>query len=540
MWSVASALLHIFLLRQLTIIQVNAVSVGIIRNASLDIPGATTTTSHVSCDVCVCSLLADASFFSLNCRSDTLTCELHSTLDQNRSFSLLTKANTSFYFLSLPAFDGACINDLTGASTSTLSSMASSDEYFWTFDSTYQDRSSTFNGIPINSPSYSTSTITGYGSSLSFSASMNQYLSIDQPFVPLFNQSWTFEAWIYIPNLQSGAEYPVVGQCQSLNTSKCLHLTVRYARLHLGFYNDGLDGVTNLTASRWYHIAFLFDCTTRNQSVYLDGVLDATRQSNYTYRATNGSLTIGMSTVRSPTSYFNGLIDQFSYTKRSKTPDEILRDATLTLYVSFDSNSTNDQGPFRINGSLVGNTSFVSGRQGQALQISDVPDSFFATQGFVLLGTRSQPYSFSIWIKPTLLRKSSILHMSRWDTGGGWCLPMIGLAEGGQLNTLSWDASNIQVMGPVVLINSWTHVVATYSSAHGLQLYVNGSLYNASLPFSFLVAGSPTYLFVGSPRTGTSCGGSLGTNGQYSGAVDELRVYSRELSPADVFSLANS
>ena len=540
MWSVASALLLIFLLRQLTIIQANAVSVGIIRNASLDIFGATKTTSNVTCDECVCSLLAELSFFSLNCRSDTLTCELHSTLDQNRPFNLLTAASTSFFFRSLPTFDDECINDITGLSTSTLSSMASSGEYFWTFDSTYQDRSFTFNGTPINNLTFSSSTITGYGSSLSFNASMNQSLSFDQPFLPLFKRSWTFEAWIYIPNLQSGVEYPVVGQCQSLNTSKCLHLTVRYARLHLGFYNDGLDGVTNLTASRWYHIAFLFNCTTRNQSVYLDGVLDATRQSNYTYRATNGCLTIGMSTVRSPTSYFNGLIDQFSYTKRSKTPDEILRDATLTLCVSFDDNSTDDQGPLRISGSLVGNTSFVSGRQGQALQIYDVPDSFFTMRGFVLLGTSSQPYSFSIWIKPTLLRKSSILHMSQSESGDGWCLPMIGLTDIGQLSTLSCGTSNIRVTGSLAPINSWTHVVATYSSAHGLQLYVNGSLYNASLPFSFLVAGSPTYLFVGSPRTGTSCGGSLGTNGQYSGAVDELRVYSRELSPADVFSLANS
>ena len=216
-------------------IHVRAVPIGIIRNVTLDIPGANTTIINSTCDECVCSLLANPAFFSLNCRSDSLTCELYSTQDQNRSFSLLSGTSTSFYFRSLPAFDDECVNDITGALTSTGNSMAPNGEHLWTFDSTLRDSSSTFNGTPINSPSFSTSTITGYGSSLSLNSSMNQSLSFDQPFLPLFKRSWTFEAWIYIPNLQFEVDYNIVGQCQSLNTSRCLHLTVRNREITLGF-----------------------------------------------------------------------------------------------------------------------------------------------------------------------------------------------------------------------------------------------------------------------------------------------------------------
>ena len=92
---------------------------------------------------------------------------------------------------------------------------------------------------------------------------------------------------------------------------------------------------------------------------------------------------------------------------------------------------------------------------------------------------------------------------------------------------------------PVVLANSWTHVVTTYSFVNGLRLYVNGSLSISSSSFSSQSSGTTNHIIVGSPRIGLPCGLSSEVNGQYSGAVDELRVFSRELSPTDVFILAN-
>ena len=156
---------------------------------------------------------------------------------------------------------------------------------------------------------------------------------------------------------------------------------------------DDLDSVPNLKAARWYHTAFVFDSATRNQSIYFDGVLDATRQAFSNYQGTSGTLKIGANVWSSWSTFCNGLIDQLSYTNRSKTSHEILRDATLTLYVSFNGNSTFDEGPLSINGSIVGSTSFVSGRQGQALQITNVSGSYFAVQGLVLLGRTNQSYS---------------------------------------------------------------------------------------------------------------------------------------------------
>ena len=211
-----------------------------------------------------------------------------------------------------------------------------------------------------------------------------------------------------------------------------------------------LDGATSLNTSRWYHVAFVFDSITRNQSIYLDGILDGSQTANSSYQGSVGALDIGVNYWIGTTCFFDGLIDQLSFVNRTTTSEEILWDATLTVYFPFDGNSTSDEGPLRMAGSVGGSTSFTSGRRGQALQIFDVPDSYFAMQGLVLLGRSDQSYSFSIWIKPDAPQKASIIHMSSSSDGGGWCVPILGLTNETRLMTVAWDGVGVEVMGQVV------------------------------------------------------------------------------------------
>ena len=368
---------------------------------------------------------------------------------------------------------------------------------------------------------------------------MSQAVSIDQPYLHLYDQSWTFEAWLYLPTFASGFSYPILQQRDSDTMDKALHLVVRYGKLYLGFYSDDLFGVTNLTASRWYHTAFVFDTVTLNQSVYLDGLLDSSRIAFSSYLGTVGVLNIGVNYWMGYSDYFDGLIDQLSFTNRSRTSQEILRDATLTLSFSFDGNPIIDDGPLKINASLAGSTSFVPGRRGQALQIDNATDSYLTVQGLVLLGRVDQSYSFSIWIRPASQQRATLIRMSSLSNGTGWCVPIIGLTNTSQLTTTSWSGTPITVMGPAVPANSWTHAAVTYSLANGLRLYANGSLSSVSSPFSFQASGTPNYLFVGSPRSAISFPWWCDSDGQYSGAVDELQVYSRELYAGDILQLAN-
>ena len=388
----------------------------------------------------------------------------------------------------------------------------------------------------MNGPNFSSTSITGYGSSLSLSSSMQQSLNYPSPRLNLYNQSWTFEAWIYLTVLSSSGQYAIVVQCDTTANDQCLHLEIRNQKPFYSQNNNDASGTTTVTTLKWYYVGFTFDCNTRNISIYLDGVLDGSGQLTRCFQGFNQSLTIG---VLPWGSRFDGLIDELSYTNRTKTAGEILRDATLTVHFSFDDNSTYDQGPLRINGYLVGNTTFTSGRVGQALEIQNVNQSYFKAQRFVLLGTSNRSYSFSIWIRPKVQQKSVIIHVSTLPDGTGWNFPFLQITASYQLRSYSSNGTGIWVMGPVVPSNSWTHAAVTYSPSYGLRLYVNGTLSNASAPFSYSPSGVPLYLFVGSALSSPGWGTASNSSDQYYGAVDELRVYSRELTVVEIAGLAS-
>jgi hypothetical protein len=393
----------------------------------------------------------------------------------------------------------------------------------------------------VNGAGFNSSTITGYGASLALFSVLHQWVKINSPFLNLSDQSWTFEAWIY-PWTISSAFNGIVSQCAEWTTDQCLQLFIDNGILHLAFYHDDLTGKTALNTSKWYHVAFVFDNVNRSQSIYLNGVFESSRKTNH-YLGNNGSLVIGNNDGNSNNNEFNGLIDQLYFINRTKTASEILDDATLTLYFSFEGGSIYDQGPLRINGSRVGATNVVTGPISDALEIGPLADSYFAVSGLVLLGISNQSYSMSIWIKPNSLNGSSIIHVSASSNSdpNNWCLGMLGLSSSGQLIAVTTvGASNDKyIVGPILSLNSWIHAAITYSVTNGLRLYVNGTFWNSTGPLLYFGSGTADYLFLGSPLSGTSCGGAHIINGQYSGAIDEFRLYSREISAANVSSLAN-
>ena len=261
-----------------TIIQSSKVSVGVIRNVSLKISQSNTTLSYGTCQSCLCALYANPSLFGFNCFSSNLTCEMYAKADQDKPFSLLNFATSSFYFFSFPTYEPSPSTANFIAELTTVSTPPIPVEYLWTFDSTFQDLSATFSGIAMGGANFSSTSITGYGSSLFLSASKSQYLNIPNPQLKLHSQSWTFEAWIYLTNSTNGTLYGIVGQCKNNSNFTCLHLAIRYQKLYLGFSHNDLLGNTTLTTSKYYHVAFVFDCDTLSQSLYLDGMIDGGRK----------------------------------------------------------------------------------------------------------------------------------------------------------------------------------------------------------------------------------------------------------------------
>ena len=260
-------------------------------------------------------------------------------------------------------------------------------------------------------------------------------------------------------------------------------------------------------------------------------------------------VTTGLQTIGGPgilaVQYYDGYLDQLTILfDRAKSAEEILVDATLVAHYSMDclSYSALDSGPNQINGIAIGLSSGDGGRVGQSVLFSSNASYFQATE-LVLLGQSYRSFSFALWLRPitSVTTGGTILHVSQYNNGTGWCAQFIGLSSSGQIVAyVPGKIGAIQITGPVLTIDQWVHVVLTYSKSNGLRLYINGKVYGESARFIYAAADSVAMtVTLGQPLNGGSCDRGTIQSGHYRGEIDEFYIFSRELAKADVQDLMN-
>jgi hypothetical protein len=90
-----------------------------------------------------------------------------------------------------------------------------------------------------------------------------------------------------------------------------------------------------------------------NIFIHLNGYLAYTDISSSPFIGASGAITIGAinNTGGATSSYFwIGYIDEVTFISQTKTASQVLDDATLVAYYSFDNGSFYDSGPKRTNG----------------------------------------------------------------------------------------------------------------------------------------------------------------------------------------------
>ena len=130
----------------------------------------------------------------------------------------------------------------------------------------------------------------------------------------------------------------------------------------------------------------------------------------------------------------------------------------------------------------------------------------------------------------------------RRASGLGWCLPIIGLSSLSQIIGQSWNTtgSPAAIIGPVVPLAIWTHIVTSYSATNGVRLWFDGTLIGSTGPFAYAPSTVPNTITLGNSVSGPGpCASGSIAKGQFYGMMDELRVYSRELNASEVSTLAN-
>ncbi|CAF1316978.1 unnamed protein product [Didymodactylos carnosus] len=322
----------------------------------------------------------------------------------------------------------------------------------------------------------------------------------------LNSRSFTFEAWVYFYSMST--DQPIFSQCTCTTcTSQCLYFLVRSSKLYMGFNFNDLSGSTTLSTNTWYHVAFVYNYQTFQQIIYLEGVQDAIRSSVTTpYLGTNGSMYFG-SLPNLISTYYNGFIDNAQLTTRAKSSTEILTDATLVFYYSFDQpNPYYDNGQNRLNATVTYLLSSTSGHVGQAIRFTST-SSYLQIYCFTgVAWPSSKSLTFAMWLYPSSINGGTLMYSTQ-----GY--QMLGLTNSGQVAAQILDHTTVNtwqyIYGAFVVVNTWVHVACTFSVTNGFILYVNG----------------------------VSQGAITGTN--YQGSVDELYAHRRELRSSEILALAS-
>ncbi|CAF0960085.1 unnamed protein product [Adineta steineri] len=408
---------------------------------------------------------------------------------------------------------------------------------FWQFDNNTLDSISNFNGEAVNSPIYLTSGITGNGYALQLIRNNTQYVTITtyQNFSYI---SFTVEMWIYPTLLNTSVFYALFSQRDDAVIGRLLHLKIKNNRLYMGFYSDDLPCSTALSTNTWYHVAFVYDYRSRSQMAYLNGNQDCYRSPAGPYSGVSGAINIGTYLDYDHTlQCFDGYIDNVALSTRTKTDSEILTDATLTTWHSFDSIPLQDSGPLGLI-TKTNNVTLATGKVNQALSFNS-SSSYYQIQSFVLLGISNYTYSIALWVKRTSTGGGTLVHLSTQTDGLGWCVSLLGFRSTGEIVATNWDNSGKEVVGSVLPINVWTHVASTFSTINGLRFYINGVYSGTTGVMSYGAAQKAVILTLGNPLVGGSCNPMSIATGVYFGSLDEFRVYSREVTAMDVYGLAN-
>jgi hypothetical protein len=187
-----------------------------------------------------------------------------------------------------------------------------------------------------------------------------------------------------------------------------------------------------------------------------------------------------------------------------------------------DASSSNNDGV------VVGNPQTTTGRVGTAI-ILDGNDHAVVENDATL--NPSSQITLSTWIRPDQSRTQYVIKKARANTADGYELSLsssgrvfVRFNQASAGNSYRVDSnSKYPTSG-----NEWMHVSATYDGTT-IRLYINGLLESSKVA-NFQIASNALDLHLGAGNEGYR---------DFSGAIDDARIYNRALTAAEVQQLAS-
>ena len=369
-----------------------------------------------------------------------------------------------------------------------------------------------------------------FGNAISLDGS-NDYVYIGNavPAALQLQSELTLEAWIYATQYPGASNlWTIVGCQRDTNTAGYAiqfdgrtnpdSQTSPPGHIHFQMGNGSTYYTTNVNATvplnQWVHIAATRKAN-EDAKVYYNGVLQTSTSVsgwNGTLSYTNAEFAIGRQAEYGDR-YFNGIIDEVKIYRRAISDAEVLA-------------HYNAAAPFGDDQQLP---AWTDGRFGKALDF-DGADNYVNVPFNVI--NSAQSFSVEAWVKADTLTMPDWQKVIASDRAGGnsWDLCLL---SDNVFGFYVWNTagSSFSARTDSVLPDTWYHLVGVYDSMEGqINIYLNG------------VGTTPVAM------TGTAAESSgplrIGANilapaTMFDGVIDEVKLYSRALTAAEISARYN-
>lgn len=302
----------------------------------------------------------------------------------------------------------------------------------------------------------------------------------------------------------------------------------------------------------WTHLVGAYDRPANKIRIYVNGVLRAETAlpANFAPWNAGGGLVVGREKWNGQTGNpWRGSIDEV------QMYDRVLSPAEVAAMVSGDNVQVGQWKFDELGGTTAGNAieggemavlqngaSFTGdsnadgkpdgGAVGGALQLDGI-DDYAASSGPVV--RTDQSFTVSSWVKPDTAPSGVMTALSQdGNQASGFYLDYRGDLNNWTFMLVSGDGDNpneLRAVAPdVPLVGGWTHLTGVFDRpSNKIRLYVNGVLRaEAALPADFMPWHAGGALVLGQSKFNGL------TGNRWRGLIDEVRVYSRVLSAAEI------
>jgi hypothetical protein len=363
-----------------------------------------------------------------------------------------------------------------------------------------------------------------FGRALSFDG-LNDLVTIaDSPALDL-SDGMTVEAWVRPTALSGWRSVVLKERADGLAYGLYAHENAQRPAATVHVDGDiSAAGTGGLPLNAWTHIAATHDGATVR--LYVNGALAGTTPASGRMPETTDALRIGGNLVWGE--YFSGRIDEVRIYNRALPATEIARDMNTMIvsglvaaygFEEADGSTAGDASGSGHDGTIDGATR-TAGRFGQGLAFDGLDDVVTIPGAATLTGAK---FTVEAWVYPTALSGWRTAVMKEAADGLVWGLYAHDNAPRPAVTAAFAGVDTSAPAAKPLPLNAWTHLAATYDGAT-LKLFVNGAQ-AGKVAATGTVSTSADPLRIG----GNSIWGEY-----FSGRIDEVRVYDRWLSAAEI------